>query len=378
MNIVVITKGILKDSESHYIQKREFNHHLIHCFSQLTLDTLKKDLLSLINESYFRQEYTYKYDNNNYKLEQVRFWKLDSDITLAQAYEYVKQSCKKQNTYDYRIEMKGKFLDNSLDLTVENLNLSATEYLIAEVREDSKDWNFYQDEVQNLERCVYCNRYENLTIFCACKKASYCDEECKLKGKKFHLLKCDRTDGKEEEKELNITAESRFGLTGLSNVASDSMNSMLQCVSNTYCLTEYFLENRFIKEINKVNPLGSKGKLAEKYAILLKNMWLNKSSVYSSEGIKSAIVQINSIVNSFFFLLLFNLKEPKKKMIIFLSLNYNFSFLEINMMSKNFYSSFWIVCMKILTEFSKNRILKQSKVMDGLIPLLQMKAGKTI
>ena len=84
--------------------------------------------------------------------------------------------------------MKGNFLDNSLELTLENLNLSPTEYLIAEVREDSKAWNFIQDGVSNIEECEYCNRYEELNIFCACKKVGYCNEECRLNDKRFHSM----------------------------------------------------------------------------------------------------------------------------------------------------------------------------------------------
>jgi ubiquitin carboxyl-terminal hydrolase 4/11/15 len=44
------------------------------------------------------------------------------------------------------------------------------------------------------------------------------------------------------------------------------MNSALQCLSNTWELTKHFLERRYVEEINIDNPLGSKGKLAEKYA----------------------------------------------------------------------------------------------------------------
>lgn len=51
------------------------------------------------------------------------------------------------------------------------------------------------------------------------------------------------------------------------------MNSCLQCLSNCVPLTDYFLKKYFEKEINKDNPLGSKGKLAKNYAKFIKNMW---------------------------------------------------------------------------------------------------------
>lgn len=44
------------------------------------------------------------------------------------------------------------------------------------------------------------------------------------------------------------------------------MNSGLQCLSNTREITEYFMKNEFIKEINHTNPLGTKGNLSCAYA----------------------------------------------------------------------------------------------------------------
>lgn len=51
------------------------------------------------------------------------------------------------------------------------------------------------------------------------------------------------------------------------------MNSCLQCLSNTTLLTEYFYKKYFEKEINKENPLGSRGTLARNYAKFINSMW---------------------------------------------------------------------------------------------------------
>jgi ubiquitin C-terminal hydrolase len=59
------------------------------------------------------------------------------------------------------------------------------------------------------------------------------------------------------------------------------MNSALQCLSNTFPLTQYFLEGWFVNEINKENPLGSNGVLAYLYSQLLNEMWFKTSSVFS-------------------------------------------------------------------------------------------------
>ncbi|KAJ3602807.1 hypothetical protein NHX12_030555 [Muraenolepis orangiensis] len=85
-------------------------------------------------------------------------------------------------------------------------------------------------------------------------------------------------------------SQSQPGLCGLSNLGNTCfMNSALQCLSNASPLTDYFLNDQYEAEINRENPLGMRGEIAEAYADLVKQMWLSRSNYVAPRTFKTQV-----------------------------------------------------------------------------------------
>jgi Ubiquitin C-terminal hydrolase len=109
------------------------------------------------------------------------------------------------------------------------------------------------------------------------------------------------------------------------------MNSALQCLSNIPELTEYFLSLRYKDDINEENPLGSQGKIARKFAFLLKKLWLDNEKYFAPHSFKFAMSKYQT-------------------MVLHLLINLSFSFMVIiSMIQMNFCFIFLMHYMKILT-----------------------------
>ena len=281
--VILITDDVLKDIE--FAPKFAFKR---------LLAQLSKDM----NAEEFMRKYLFsmrKTCEKPFKISSVRMWSCSfSEESLELLLATLRESCKKCSR-NYVFYMKSaSFLENS---DRKHLEAEDTQGFLLDIRENCGEFHLIRADSEKIERCEYCGISTISAIFCQCSDAGYCSLDCKEKDRLNHGKTCEKaldSDSELENSDFSIKEASIKGLCGLKNTGNSCyFNSALQCLSNAFELTQYFLSEKFKFDLNCENKLGSQGKIARKYADFLRNLWCENKESFAPIHLKALISKRN-------------------------------------------------------------------------------------
>jgi hypothetical protein len=88
------------------------------------------------------------------------------------------------------------------------------------------------------------------------------------------------------------------GIIGLHNMGNTCyMNSCNQCLSHTPILRDYFTSKSYLNDINRTNPLGYQGRLAQVSAVLINSLWKRFNTTNSTAKKKNGNTRQHSPIS---------------------------------------------------------------------------------
>ena len=292
LEIMILNKSLLKIDISSICKEN------ISLEKNISYEELKQKIIRCLKHKYnidcsnnIINIYIYEYKDINDKefINNQNF-----QILLAYGFQLVDKLCIKAE----------KINSDNIIQFLNNENFFNDSFIYIEILDDKEEIPFLCLENENI--CNFCNnKIKNNKNIINCDENEkclnmYCSNECKLKDKKhinFHneLSKYFIQQISLEQlldEEISFPKNSNLGLTGLINIGNSCfMNSALQCLSNCFQLTKYFLSDLYLNEINTENELGTQGKIVKAYTNLLKQLWKGEDEYIYPDEFRDIFIQ---------------------------------------------------------------------------------------
>ena len=231
--------------------------------------------------------------------------KLNKSLLIEMFTAYKNELQKYESVYIEKLDLK----DENKLLEIINFFNKSTDILIIELTPNTSSSFLYpiQNDIDGLYQCSTCHSkisFREKYICERCNFSIYCSQKClesELQKNNIHTtlhqyLKEYQIKNENNISTKNINSTNLVGLINLGNTCF--INSSLQCLFHTKELTNYFLNDIYLKEINTQNAQGSRGKIAEGFAELLKQMQKTNNTVLNPINFLRTFFRINQSLNA--------------------------------------------------------------------------------
>ena len=268
---------------------------VVYFSKQSSIRDIKKRLLDIIND---RHRNNRTDDQLIQKDAFARLWKLEVTKNYADLKELEKMQ---QSGGGQILQFPGEALDEGKN--IDEAQVSPSDLIVLEAKDYSNDWRFSQ----KIPKCKSCNSFiRSKEVRCSCGKAVFCTERCRNQDRHSCEASIDYLPNRRpaplqgNEPAEALTLSSKGGLTGLQNLGNTCyMNSAIQCLSHTTFLVEFFLSGQYRTHINRRNPIGSGGRIAEAFAGLIADMWSRAERVVAPWDLRQAIGRSSHIFQGY-------------------------------------------------------------------------------